>query len=135
MRTNVLSGDRFKSFFRRLSVLLMGRTFSLWWGSDDKLRGERDPGVNRICDEAVGFDAFHDFTGRLEFGLTLESDAGSDRDFGDVILLLDVLEQALSFAFISNRDQTFGLSEREECHVLDTQDLARATERLEKGRG
>src|SRR5216684_5391252 len=95
IRTNVLSGDRFKSFSRRLSVLLMGRrTFSLWWGSNDKLRGERDPGVNGICDEAVGFDAFHGFAGRLEFGFSLEGDAGSDRGFGDVILPLDVLEQA-----------------------------------------
>src|SRR3989442_11053118 len=56
---NVLSADRFKSFSRRVSALLMGRTFSVWWGSNDKLRGERDPGVNGICDEAVGFDAFH----------------------------------------------------------------------------
>src|SRR5216684_3559911 len=97
IRTNVLSGDRFKSFSRRLSVLLMGRrTFSLWWGSNDKLRGERDPGVNGICDEAVGFDAFHGFAGRLEFGFSLEGDAGSDRGFGDVVLPLDVLEEALA---------------------------------------
>src|SRR5712692_6211228 len=116
IRTNVLSGDRFKSFSRRLSVLLMGRrTFSLWWGSNDKLRGERDPGVNGICDEAVGFDAFHGFAGRLEFGFSLEGDAGSDRGFGDVVLPLDVLEQALGFAFISDRGQASGLSEREEC--------------------
>jgi hypothetical protein len=82
---------------------LMGRrTFSLWWGSNDKLRGERDPGVNGICDDAVGFDAFHGFAGRLEFGFALEGDAGSDRDFGDVILPLDVLEQAFGFAFISD---------------------------------
>jgi hypothetical protein len=91
------------------------RTFSLWWGSNDKLRGERDPGVNGICDEAVGFDAFHGFAGRLEFGFSLEGDAGSDRGFGDVILPLDVLEQAFGFAFISDRGQASGLSEREEC--------------------
>src|SRR6266852_4049213 len=109
------TGDRFKSFSRRLNVLLMGRTFSLWWGSNDKLRGERDPGVNGICDEAVGFDAFHGFAGRLEFGFALEGDAGSDRGFGDVVLPLDVLEQAFGFAFISDRGQASGLSEREEC--------------------
>src|SRR5258706_13284306 len=115
MRINALSGDRFKSFSRRLSVLLMGRTFSLWWGGNDKLRGERDPGVNGICDEAVGFDAFHGFASRLEFGFSLEGDAGSDRGFGNVVLPLDALEQAFGFAFISDRGQASGLSEREEC--------------------
>ena len=84
-------------------------------GSDDKFRGERDPGVNGICDEAVGFDAFHGFAGRLEFGVALEGDAGSDGDFGDVVLPLDLLEQAFGFAFISDRSQASGLSEREEC--------------------
>ena len=93
----------------------MGRTFSLWWGSNDKLRGERDPGVNGICDKAVGFDAFHGFAGRLEFGFALEGDAGSDRDFGDAVLPLDVLEQAFGIAFKSDRGQASGLSEREEC--------------------
>ena len=34
----------------------------------------------------MGFDAFHGFAGRLEFTFALESDAGSDRDFGDVVL-------------------------------------------------
>src|SRR6266481_8117983 len=87
MRTDVLSGDRFRSFSRRLSVLLMRRTFSLWWGSNDGLRGERYPGLNGICDEALGFDAFHGFAGRLEFG----------------------------FAFVSDRGQASGVSEREEC--------------------
>src|ERR1700730_15546032 len=115
MRINALSGDRFKSFSRRLSVLLMGRTFSLWWGGNDKLRGERDPGVNGICDEAVGFDAFHGFASRLEFGFSLEGDAGSDRGFGNVVLPLDALAQAFGFAFISDRGQASGLSEREEC--------------------
>jgi hypothetical protein len=64
----------------------MGRTFSLWWGSNDELRGERYPGLNGIC-EALGFDAFHGFAGRLEFG----------------------------FAFVSDRSQASGVSEREEC--------------------
>src|SRR6266849_5638 len=76
MRTDVLSGDRFRSFSRRLSVLLMRRTFSLWWGSNDELRGERYPGLNGICDEALGFDAFHGFAGRLEFGFAFVSDRG-----------------------------------------------------------
>jgi len=65
----------------------MRRTFSLWWGSNDELRGERYPGLNGICDEALGFDAFHGFAGRLEFG----------------------------FAFVSDRVQASGVSEREEC--------------------
>jgi hypothetical protein len=65
----------------------MRRTFSLWWGSNDELRGERYPGLNGICDEALGFDAFHGFAGRLEFG----------------------------FAFVSDRGQASGVSEREEC--------------------
>jgi hypothetical protein len=99
-----------------MSVPLMGtRTFSLWWGSNDKFRGEREPGVNGICDEAVGFDAFHGFAGRLEFGFALEGDARSHPDFGDVVPPLDVLEQAFGFAYISDRDQIFALSEREEC--------------------
>ena len=89
---------------------------SFWRGSNDKLRGERDLGVNGICDEAVGFDTFHRFASRLEFGFALECDVGSDLDFGDVVLSLDVLEQAFGFAFISDRGQTLGLSEREECH-------------------
>ena len=79
------------------------RTFSLRWGSNDKFRDESDLGVNGICDEAVGFDAFHGFAGRLEFGFAVQGDAGSDRDFGDVVLPLDVLEQAFGFAFIANR--------------------------------
>jgi hypothetical protein len=54
----------------------MGRTFSLWWGSNDELRGERYPGLNGICDEALGFDAFHGFAGRLEFGFAFVSDRG-----------------------------------------------------------
>ena len=33
---------------------------------------EHDPGVDGICDEAMGFDAFHGFAGRLEFGFALE---------------------------------------------------------------
>src|SRR5260221_5158437 len=97
------------------SNLFQTTTFSLWWGSNDKLWGERDPSVNGIWDEAVGFDAFHGFAGRLEFGFALEGDAGSDRDFGDVVLPLNVLEQAFGFAFISHRGQASGLSEREEC--------------------
>src|SRR6267378_2963492 len=88
---------------------------SLCWGSNDKLRRERDPGVNGICDEAVRFDAFHAFAGKLEFGLALQGDAGSDRDFGDVVLPLDVVEQTFGFAFVSGRGQTLALSEREEC--------------------
>jgi Rieske Fe-S protein len=80
-------GDRFRSFSKRLSVLLIRRTFSLWWGSNDELRGERYLCLNGICDEALGFDAFHGFAGRLEFG----------------------------FAFVSDRGQASGVSEREEC--------------------
>jgi hypothetical protein len=76
-------------------------------------------GPNRFPDEdvlsLVGFDAFHGFAGRLEFGVALEGDAGSDGDFGDVVLPLDLLEQAFGFAFISDRSQASGLSEREEC--------------------
>ncbi len=56
----------------------------------------------------MGFDAFHAFAGRLEFGLALESDAGSNRDFGEVVLPLDVLGQAFGLAFISDGDQTLG---------------------------
>src|SRR5258708_27361826 len=97
------------------SNLYQTTTFSLWWGSNDKLRGERDPSVNGISDEAVGFDAFHGFAGRLEFGVALEGDGGWDRNFDDVILSLNVLEQTFGFAFISDRGQASGLSEREEC--------------------
>src|SRR6202035_1506962 len=92
----------------------MGMAFSLGWGSNDKLRDERDSGVNGICDEAVGFDAFHGCAGRLEFGFAVEGDAGADRDSGDMILPLYVLEQAFGFAFISDRGQTLVPSEREE---------------------
>jgi hypothetical protein len=53
--------------------------------------------------KAVGFDAFHGFAGRLEFGFALEGNARPDCDCGDVILPLDVLKQAFSFAFISDR--------------------------------
>src|SRR5216684_3508557 len=45
-------------------------------GSNDELRGERYPGLNGICDEALGFDAFHGFAGRLEFGFAFVSDRG-----------------------------------------------------------
>jgi MFS family permease len=79
-----------------------------------KLRRERDPRVNGICDEAVGFDAFHILAGKLEFGLAFQGDAGTDRDLSDVVLALDVVEQAFGFAFISDRGQTLSLSEREE---------------------
>src|SRR5712664_2209454 len=96
-------------------IVFQTKTFSLWWGSKDKLWDERDPSVNGICDEAVGFDAFHGFAGRLEFGVALEGDAGSDGDFGDVVLPLDVLEQAFGIAFKSDRGQASGVSEREEC--------------------
>ena len=48
----------------------------MWWGSNDELRGERYPGLNGICDEALGFDAFHGFAGRLEFGFAFVSDRG-----------------------------------------------------------
>lgn len=63
----------------------------------------------------MGFDAFHGVASRLEFGVTFQGDAGADRDFGDVVLPLDVLEQAIGFAFISDRGQTSGLSEAQEC--------------------
>jgi hypothetical protein len=69
-----------------------------WRGSNDKLWGEHDPGVDGICDEAMGFDAFHGFAGRLEFGFALERDTRADRDFGDVILPLNVLKQTFGFA-------------------------------------
>src|SRR6266567_7856352 len=87
MRTDVLSGDRFRSFSRRLSVLLMRRTFSLWWGSNDELRGERYPGLNGICDEALGFDAFHGFAGRLEFGFAFVSDRGQASSVRNVSIM------------------------------------------------
>jgi hypothetical protein len=115
MRTNELSSDRLKSFSRRLSVLSMGGRSHFGGGATRNFGGERDPDVNGICDEALGFDAFHGFAGRLESGFALEGDTGSDRDFGDVVLPLDALEQAFGFAFISDRGQTSGLSEREEC--------------------
>jgi len=83
-------------------IVFQTETFSLWWGSNDKLWGERDPSVKGICDEAVGFDAFHGFAGRLELSVTLEGGAGSDRNFDDVILPLNVLEQTFGFAFISD---------------------------------
>jgi hypothetical protein len=101
--------------FQTIKRSLDGRTFSLSWGRNDKRRGERDPSANGICDEAVGFDAFHGFASKLKFGFVLEGDVGSDRDFGDLVLPLDVLEQAFGFAFISNRGQASGLSEGEEC--------------------
>src|ERR1700722_3606811 len=84
-------------------------------GSNDKLWGEHDPGVDGICDEAMGFDAFHGFAGRLKFGFALEGDTRADRDLGDVIFPLNILKQTFGFAFISGRDQALGLSEREEC--------------------
>lgn len=59
-------------------IAFQTRTFSLG-GSNGELWGERDPSVNGICDEAVGFDAFHGFAGGLEFGVALESDAGVGR--------------------------------------------------------
>ena len=58
-------------------IVLKTRTFSLWWGSNDKLWSEPDPSANGVCDEAVSFDAFHGFLGRLEFGVALEGYAGS----------------------------------------------------------
>jgi len=73
-------------------IVFQTETFSLWWG----------PSVKGICDEAVGFDAFHGFAGRLELSVTLEGGAGSDRNFDDVILPLNVLEQTFGFAFISD---------------------------------
>jgi hypothetical protein len=62
----------------------------------------------------VGFDAFHIFAGKLEFGLAFQGDAGADRDLSEVVLALDVVEQAFGFAFISDRGQTLPLSERKE---------------------
>src|SRR5207253_8915928 len=85
-----------------------------WQASNEELGSERDPGLDGICDEAVGFDAFHGFASRPELGFALEGDAGSDRDFGDLVFSLDVLERAFGFALISDQGQTLGLSEREE---------------------
>ena len=71
-----------------------GRTasLSLWWRSKDKLRGERNSGVDGVCDEAMSFDAVHGFAGRLEFDSAPEHDPGSDRDFSEAIFPLDVLK-------------------------------------------
>ena len=70
------SPDRLKSFSRRLSVLSMGERSHFGGERRETLGGERDPGVNGICDEALGFDAFHGFAGRLESGFALEGERG-----------------------------------------------------------
>jgi hypothetical protein len=85
-------GRSVQNVFQAIERSLDGEDVLTLLGSNDKLRG----GANGSCDEAVGFDAFHGFAGRLEFGSALEGDAGSDRDFGDAVLPLDVLEQAFA---------------------------------------
>src|ERR1700730_6102403 len=45
----------------RIRRSLDRKGFSSWRGSDDKLWGERDPGLDRTCDKAMGFDAVHGF--------------------------------------------------------------------------
>ena len=99
----------------RIRRSLDRKGFSSWRGSDDKLWGERDPGLDRTCDKAMGFDAVHGFAGGLEFSVAPEGDAGSDRHSSDLVLPRDVLEQAFGFAFVSNRGQAPGLSKRQEC--------------------
>jgi len=61
------------------------RLVVIWWRSKDKLRGERNSGVDGVCDEAMSFDAVHGFAGRLEFDSAPEHDPGSDRDFSEAI--------------------------------------------------
>ena len=47
----------------RTGLVQPTQPFSLWRGSNDKLRSERDLRFYGIPDEALCFDAFHDSTG------------------------------------------------------------------------
>ena len=55
---------------------------------------------------------------QAQFDFALEGDTGSDRDSGDMVLPVYVLEQAFSFAFISDRGHTLGLSQREDVYIM-----------------
>src|SRR5215510_10211759 len=87
--------------------------FSLWRGTNDELRSERDLRFYGIRDEALCFDAFHDFAGTFEFGFVFEAYARANHDFRDAVLAFDIFEQAFGLTFISHRSQTFRLGERE----------------------
>jgi hypothetical protein len=89
-------------------------SFSLWRGSNDKLSSERDLRFYGIRDEALCFDAVHDFAGKFEFGFVFEAYARSNHNFCDAVLAFDIFEQAFGFTFISYRSQALRLGEREE---------------------
>jgi hypothetical protein len=83
-------------------------------GSDDKLRGEHNGGLDRIGYETLCFDAFHDFAGRPEFSVVAECHARSNHDLGDLVMAPDVLELAFGFTLVSDWTEAPGLGEREE---------------------
>jgi len=68
-------------------------SFSLWRGSNE-LSSERDLRLYGIRDEALCFDAFHDFAGTFEFGFVFEAYARSNHNFCDAVLAFDIFEQA-----------------------------------------
>jgi hypothetical protein len=76
---------------------------SLWRGSNDKLSIERDLRFYGIRDEALCFDAGHDFAGTFEFGFVFKGNARSNHNFCDAVLAFDIFEQAFGFTFISHR--------------------------------
>ena len=75
--------------------------FSTRRGSNDKLRDKRDLRFYGIRDEALCFDVFHDFAGKLELGFAFEAYERLNRDFRDAVLAFDVFEQAVGFTLIS----------------------------------
>ena len=79
------------------------------------------------------FDVFHNFAGTLELGLAFEAYARSNGDFRDAVLVFDVFEQTLSFAFAYDRRQTLGMRKGEESQHHACIDRAQAALQAPRG--